>query len=255
MCGCQQLQDSKSNMGNGHTDYQLVPTETQIMGISVDKQLIICQVYGNTQDRVILFIGSIHGDEPAGTILLNGLADYIVKHPDLLVDRCVVIVPNANPDGYRANSRFNAHDVDLNRNFPTANRINSLRFGNEGFTEPESQALRKVIEDYPPDCIVSIHQMPGSGCIDYDGDDGRAKRLVVVMAEAAAAAAATVLVSDNYLRVQKLGAKPGSLGSYASMVLGVPIVTLELPAVAGNRGGGEELWDNYGGMLIAAIEN
>ena len=54
------------------------------------------------------------------------------------------------------------------------------------------------------------------------------------------------------LPVKKLGARPGSLGSYAGLALGIPIITLELPR-------NEELLDSntlfqrYAAALIAAI--
>jgi protein MpaA len=54
------------------------------------------------------------------------------------------------------------------------------------------------------------------------------------------------------LPVRKLGVRPGSLGSYAGVELGVPIITLELPRNASDLSV-DELWGRYGPSLVAAV--
>ena len=54
------------------------------------------------------------------------------------------------------------------------------------------------------------------------------------------------------MRVNRLGARPGSLGSYAGKELGIATITLELPSRA-NRLDEDDLWQEYGPMLLAAI--
>ncbi len=54
------------------------------------------------------------------------------------------------------------------------------------------------------------------------------------------------------LPVKKVGAQPGSLGSYAGLTLGIPIITLELRG-EDSRLNGQLLWQRYGKMLIAAV--
>jgi len=98
-------------------------------------------------------IGAIHGDEKTAAMttltflenLTDGYSDspvcqYIVDNTELWV------VPVTNPDGYVANSRYNANSVDLNRNL-------SYMWGGEGsspFSEPETQALRDItMQDWP----------------------------------------------------------------------------------------------------------
>ena len=54
------------------------------------------------------------------------------------------------------------------------------------------------------------------------------------------------------LPVKKLGAKPGSLGSYAGETLGIPIITVEMLAEDSDLDY-ESLWRKYGKMLLAAI--
>jgi protein MpaA len=149
--------------------------------------------------------------------------------------RKVVLLPVANPDGLAHNSRNNARGINLNRNFDTANRIKSPISGDRPLSEPEARAIERLIRQYAPDRIVSIHQP--LACIDYDGP---AYPLAVRMA-----------LYCN-LPVRKLGAKPGSLGSYAGISKGIPIITLELPASAG-RLDRQSLWQQYGAALVAAI--
>jgi len=191
-------------------------------------------VLGQGQD-VAFILATIHGDEPAGTPLVRRLAEYLQQRPNLLRGRNVVLLPVANPDGMAMGTRSNARGVDLNRNFRTANRVNSPQFGLRALSESEAQAIDKVIRQHAPDRIVSIHQP--LTCIDYDGP---------------AAALAGRMAQYCDLPVRKLGARPGSLGSYAGLTLAIPIITFELPRNA-SRLGQHTLWQQYGTALIAAI--
>jgi len=211
-----------------------LPPQRRIVGASIQRRLIMCLVFGQGPD-VTFIMATIHGNEPAGTPLVRRLAEYLQQRPHLLNGRTVVLLPVANPDGMAHNSRFNANGVDLNRNFATANRLSSGRFGHTALSEPEARAIDRLIRQYAPDRIVSIHQP--LACIDYDGP---AKALAVKMAQ----------YCD--LPIRELGPKPGSLGSYAGLELGIPIITFEL--LPGDTAlGPERLWQRYGKALIAAI--
>jgi protein MpaA len=189
----------------------------------------------NRADDVVLIMATIHGSEPAGTPLVRRLTDHLAKHPRLLAGRKVVLLPLANPDGMARGTRTNARRVDLNRNFPSANWSKRAKNGSQPLSEPESRAVFELIETHRPRRIVSIHQP--LGLIDYDGD---AKPLADAMA------------ARSDLPVKRLGSKPGSLGSYAGVTKGIPIITLELPRAAGGMDS-ETLWKRYGPMLLAAI--
>ena len=205
-----------------------------VLGRSVENRPLEYLVLGRGRD-VILILATIHGNEPAGAPLVLQLAKYLLQHPLMLRGRTAVLVPVTNPDGRANNRRFNANGVDLNRNFQTANRRDGGRFGYRALSEPESRFIHLLIHQYKPDRIVSIHQ-PRT-CIDYDGP---AKALAECMAE----------YFD--LPIRKLGAKPGSLGSYAGKALGIPTVTLELPRDASQLSP-ELLWGKYGNAMVAAI--
>ena len=189
----------------------------------------------NEGPDVSLIMATIHGNEPAGTPLVRRLDTHLRQHPEILDGRKVVLLRLANPDGLAHKSRYNTRGVDLNRNFEAANRLNSKQSGLTALSEPESRAIRQVIVQYRPDRIVSIHQP--LACIDYDGP---AQELAEHMGQYCA------------LPVKKLGARPGSLGSYAGVTLGIPIITFEMLG-SDSQLDSEALWQKYGRALMAAI--
>jgi protein MpaA len=211
-----------------------LPVQHRLVGMSVRNRPIMCLVHGFGPD-VILIMATIHGNEPAGTPLVRQLNDYLQQHPELLTGRTVVLLPVANPDGLALGKRYNVNNVDLNRNFEAANRQNNNTNGQTAFSEPEARAIKQLILEYMPDRIVSIHQP--LTCIDYDGP---AQMLAEQMAR----------YCD--LPVKKLGARPGSLGSYAGVTLGIPIITFEMKKDDSNLEP-EILWQRYGKALLALI--
>jgi len=212
----------------------VIPGQYRIVGTSVQRLPILSFVLGQGSD-VTFILATIHGDEPAGTPLVRRLGKYLQQQPHLMAGRTVVLLAVANPDGMAHNSRFNANGVDLNRNFPASNRVNNKQSGATALSEPEARVIKQLIEQYSPDRIVSIHQP--LACIDYDGPG---TTLAVRMAQYC------------NLRVKRLGAKPGSLGSYAGVEMGIPIITFEM--LQGDSGlDSEALWRRYGKALIAAI--
>ncbi len=206
----------------------------RLLGRSVQGRAITAQVLGDGIDTTLV-IATIHGNEPAGTPLVKRLADHLMTNQDLLAGRTIAIIPVANPDGLAAGTRENIRGVDLNRNFEASNRVNTASNGHQPLSEPESRAVYAAIQEFSPDRILSIHQ-PLS-CIDYDGP-GKA------LAAAIAAACR--------LPVKKLGAMPGSLGSYTGEELGIPTITVELPAAATNLSE-DALWARYGQAMIVGI--
>jgi len=147
----------------------------------------------------------------------------------------VVVAPATNPDGLAAGRRTNARGVDLNRNFDTRNRQAIRRHGPKPLSEPEARFIAELIDRYRPARIVTIHQP--LACVDFDGP---ARELAAAMSRACG------------LPVRKLGARPGSLGSYAGVDKQIPIVTLELPKSASSLGP-PALWRIYGEAMLVAI--
>lgn len=200
-----------------------------VLGHTVEGRPIEAVVLGRGVDTTLI-VATIHGDEPGGTPLAHRLIEHLQAAPVLLEGRRVVLIPVANPDGLAAGTRRNADAVDLNRDFPARNRRDP-----QPAAQPEARMLKAVVTVYRPARILSIHAP--LACVDYDGP-------ARLLAERIAAASS--------LPVRKLGARPGSLGSWAGVDLGIPIVTLELPAET-NEMDGDRLWARYGDAMVAAL--
>ena len=205
-----------------------------IVGHSVEGRSLVCRTIGDGE-YVVLMLASIHGNEAAGTPLLNFLAEHVIENADLLTGVTLVLLPVVNPDGVESGQRYNTRGVDLNRNFPAENRQNSTRYGLNALSEPEALAIYQVINGTLPNHIVTLHEP--LQCVDYDGP---AEELASVMSEFCP------------LPVKKLGSRPGSLGSYAGVTLGIPTITFELPGNAATQHP-EFLWRFYGEALIQAV--
>ncbi len=206
-----------------------------VAGYSVNGQSIPFTQIGQGRDTVLI-LASIHGDEAAGTPLVERLVDELTLQPSHLRGRKVIVVPRVNPDGMVANTRRNARGIDLNRNFPAGNFQANASYGSDPLSEPESRAVLDLINRYQPSRIISLHQP--LACIDYDGPG---EDLAHTMA------------AHGPLPVRKLGTRPGSLGAYAGVTMGIPTITLELPRAASGLSP-DSLWSKYGPMLLAAIE-
>jgi len=201
-------------------------------GVSVEGRRISYQVLGSGTETVLILAG-IHGSEPAGGPLVKKLVEYLASHPEILIGRRVVVVPETNPDGLAMRRRTNARGIDLNRDFPARNK--RVRYNTKRSSEPETKFIVSLTEFYRPARIVTIHQ--ALRCVDWDGP-GRP------LAEAVSQACG--------LPVRKLGARPGSLGSYAGVDRKIPTITLELPKAA-SRQNADTLWRKYGDALLTAI--
>jgi hypothetical protein len=183
----------------------------------------------------VLLLGGIHGDELASVTLAfdwiarsHGVQAQAMPHPSktakpTIADVAWRFVPLLNPDGllHSPSTRVNAHGVDLNRNFPTADwardaqpywikhtRKDPRRFpGPQALSEPESRWLLQQIDQFHPDLIVSVHAP--YGLLDFDGPPPAPRRL-------------------GSLQLDPVGVYPGSLGNYGGLVKNVPVMTLEL---------------------------
>jgi hypothetical protein len=172
--------------------------------------------------RRILLLGGVHGDEFSSVSIVFQWMQRLAT--DRFQPFYWRVVPCLNPDGLLTvpETRTNARGVDLNRNFPTPDweqtamaywekrtQRDPRRYpGPAAQSEPETRWLIRHIERFRPHAIVTVHAP--FGVLDYDGPREPPLQL-------------------GFLRLNLLGAYPGSLGSYAGLYLGVPVITLELP--------------------------
>lgn len=209
----------------------------EVIGESVSGRPIETRSLGDPSLPAVLFLSTIHGNEWAGTPLLHKLEAHLLRRPELLGTHRAVLVPILNPDGYAADRRTNDRGVDLNRNFPSDNFEASAGHGLEPLSEPESRALHQLISTLSPARVISMHQP--FGVMDFDGP---AEDLAYRMAA----------VCD--LPVERVGSRPGSLGSWVGLELEVPIITVEFYK-HDHRLGPEDLWDRYGAMLLVCLRD
>lgn len=185
------------------------------------RPIVVREVHSRQVPAVgrVLLIGGIHGDElSAVSLVFKWLNDLLASGSDYTWH----VVPSLNPDGLLDGKpqRGNAHGVDLNRNLPTAEwRQKSENYwrkvdyskrrypGKSPASEPETQWLVDEIDAFRPDVIISVHAP--YGVLDYDGELPAPRKL-------------------GSLGLHQLGVYPGSLGNYASHMLGIPVITIEL---------------------------
>jgi protein MpaA len=111
--------------------------------------------------RVVLVVGSIHGNETAGHAVTRRLRG--VRPP---AGTALVLVQDLNPDGSAARHRQNGRGVDLNRNFPVGWRGGGRPFGTyypgrAPLSEPESRAMAALIRRLRPSVTIYYHQHMG----------------------------------------------------------------------------------------------
>lgn len=112
-----------------------------------------------------MLIGDIHGSFEANThVLVEQLLAHFQEYPEEVPDHVSLwIIPTMNPDGLATGHRWNAHNVDLNRNADTdldgcaGNDWSPDTVGHDGrhpgaggafpFSEPETRAVRDFLED------------------------------------------------------------------------------------------------------------
>ncbi len=202
-----------------------VVVRVMIIGRSVEGRDLVAHQVGS-EGATVLVIGSIHGNEPAGAMLCK----EIIRRIDPLQWQAprVIVIPEANPDGLADGRRTNARGIDINRNFPAASFRYSIGGASGALSEPESRAIHDMMLTFKPDLILSIHQP--LEVVDYDGPASEPARM---------------LAARSGLPLHRLGARAGSLGSWAGVDLGIPVITLELPRGV-ERDGAEALWQAYG---------
>ena len=147
-------------------------------------------------DVELLFVGGIHGGYEWNTSLVAyQMMDYLTENPSVIPeDVNVTVIPVLNPDGLSKvlsasastslngrctasdvatsdeiliSGRFNANNVDLNRNFDCDWQSvgkwqnKDVSGGTAAFSEPESLALKNYVEANEPDAVVVWYSAAG----------------------------------------------------------------------------------------------
>lgn len=137
------------------------------IGYSVQGRPINAYYFGSGATTT-LYTGAIHGNEQSSRhITQQWIAELEAKAREIPADRQIVVIPVVNPDGTARSGRNNAHNVNLNRNFPTFNWTSdttvsggSVEKGAGGpspLSEPESKALAHFTLNLRPRFVVTYH--------------------------------------------------------------------------------------------------
>ncbi len=222
-------------------------SSVRTVGQSVEGRPIELHTYG-TGTTSILFVGGIHGGYEWNSVLLAyALIDHLeAEKANIPSTLSIHVIPNLNPDGVytiigkegrftatdvpvgtdTAPGRFNAHGVDLNRNFdckwqPESSwRGKVVNAGTAPFSEPEAQALKSVVSELNPQGVVFWHSKANAVYASECEDGILPGTRTLMNTYAGGAGYTTVDVFDAY---PVTGDAEGWLAS-----IGIPAITVEL---------------------------
>lgn len=160
--------------------FRTVCHSTSTIGYSAESRAITAYTFGSGS-TVILYTGTIHGNELGAKLLLEDWIDELEANAEKIpANRKIVIVPALNPDGVAKNSRYNAHTVDLNRNFDTSDWQKDIVTptnepltgggGSSPLSEPESKAIASLTSSLRPRLTMSFHGVAGYVIGNQGGD-------------------------------------------------------------------------------------
>lgn len=119
----------------------------ELVGHSVEQRAIESVTLGAGPIKLLLW-SQMHGNESTTTKAVLDFINYLkggLPHASAILERCTIkIIPILNPDGAEAYTRVNANGVDLNRDAQER-------------TQPESQVLGKVYDNFRPDFCFNLH--------------------------------------------------------------------------------------------------
>jgi hypothetical protein len=222
----------------------------EVIGLSVEGRKIESYTYGEG-DRHLLFVGGIHGGyEWNSVVLAYRFMDFFSENPDVIPEGIKVsVIPSLNPDGLydfigkegrftisdvpideegseEGLGRFNANDIDLNRNFDCkweeegVWRGNVVSAGTEPFSEPEAKALRDFILENTPVAVIFWHSQ-ADAVYASECEDGILSETLTIMNTYSKAS--RYLAVESFDAYEVTGDAEGWLAS-----IGIPAITVEL---------------------------
>lgn len=228
--------------------------ERRVIGLSVEGREIEAFTYlprrqaGGNGEAHLVFVGGIHGGYEWNSVLLAyEFMDYLGANPEAIPGNLTVtVISSANPDGvYKVigkegrftvgdvptdgstvPGRFNAHTVDLNRNFdckwkPEGMwRENPVSAGSAPFSEPETTAIRNFVLENDPDAFIFWHSQSNAVYASECGAGILPQTLDIMNAYSLASGYPAVRSFDSY---DVTGDAEGWLAS-----IGIPAITVEL---------------------------
>lgn len=200
---------------------------TTTYGTSVGGRPLVVHYFG-ASGPMTMYVGAIHGNERSSHQLMQQWLLELDANPDEYEGKRIAVIPAINPDGLAANTRNNARNVNLNRNFPTDNWKSDINDNNgataggggiEPLSEPEAQALARLTIILKPRLLLSFHAK-GSLVVGDVSDS-------------------SALYATTYARLSRFRNTTGNSGTFnyeisgcyedwASRFIGVPSLIIEL---------------------------
>lgn len=220
----------------------------EVIGISVEGREIGAYTYGDGETH-LAFVGGVHGGYEWNSVFLayrfmDYLDDNLEAIPDALT---LTVIPSLNPDGVftvaekegrfamgdistnesvLASGRFNANEVDLNRNFdckwePKSTwRSREVSGGSGPFSEPETAAFRDFVVENDLDAAIFWHSQSNAVYASACEEGILPETLDIMDAYSQASGYPAIESFDSY---SVTGAADDWLAS-----VGIPAITVEL---------------------------
>lgn len=187
-------------------------------------------------EAVVVSAHTSLGSEPSGYTTMQAWVDYLMTYGYKIPgDKRVVIVPNTNPDGIASGSRNNANNVNIDRNFATANwkadiETNNGLLVNGGGTsavsEPETAAVAALTRQLVPRLEVSFHSQGRLVGANKYGDS-----VAIGAVYASAVGYATMFYDAEAVMGYPM---TGEYEDWMGESMGIPAILVELPSSSGN---------------------
>ncbi len=213
------------------------------IGTSVQGRAITAYSFGSGPSKII-FVGGTHGNEKSSVYILQQLVNYLETHADQIPgNRTIVVIPLLNPDGFAIDQRTNAHNVDLNRNFPTSNWKSGVTMPDKSFnpsgggsaplSEPESRALANYTLAQSPRLVLTYH---ASGGVVVPNDAGDSNSLAVTYGQKSSVGYMSSSSTAGFFEYDTTGAYEDWLGQKH----GIPALLIELLTKTNNEFSGHQ---------------
>ncbi len=125
---------------------------------------------GTRAFKKLLVFAGVHGNETGGVLAIPGLLSQIEESPAFYRQWSIRIITPVNPIGVLYQSRHNENGCDLNRRF---------------FDSREKGVIvqRKMIDEFQPDMIISLHEAPSIGFLIHPNEQVSDNMVAELLAE------------------------------------------------------------------------
>ena len=206
----------------------------EVIGHSVMGRPIIAYYFGSGP-TTILFTGGMHGDEYSGSYIMQDWVNYLDTNAyKIPADKRVVIVPSVNPDGLATSERYNANNVNIDRNFAASSWQADIDIGGSilvgaggpyPMSEPETIALANLTTSLRPRLEVSFHAQGSLVGANQYGDS-----VDIGLLYAASVGYASMIGHAEEVMGYTI---TGEFEEWAGEQYGTPAILIELPAMTG----------------------